>query len=218
MPFVRGLWLPNGDTHFAELIDASPIIEGKGTYQLAKYQRALRLCPPDRRRTAVDCGAHVGLWTRVMMIDFAFVHAIEPVRVFRECLAKNVEGKRNLQVWAFALSNKNEMVKLAPPTENSGGAYIDNESGWVEAQAWPLDKFVFENVDFIKIDCEGFEKFVVEGGEETIRRYKPVMVVEQKPGHGARYGLGDKDAVSLLESWGAKVQGEHGGDFILSWA
>ena len=34
---------------------------------------------------------------------------------------------------------------------------------------------------------------------------------------GKKYGLGETDAVALLESWGAVRRAEIAGDFILSW-
>lgn len=33
-------------------------------------------------------------------------------------------------------------------------------------------------VNFIKIDVEGFEKYVLRGAQETIDRYKPILMVE----------------------------------------
>jgi FkbM family methyltransferase len=39
-------------------------------------------------------------------------------------------------------------------------------------------KALYLTPDFIKIDVEGAEQDVLEGGEETIRRYRPVMLIE----------------------------------------
>jgi hypothetical protein len=41
-----------------------------------------------------------------------------------------------------------------------------------------LDSFQLKNVDFIKVDVEGFEADVLEGAEETIKRCKPLILVE----------------------------------------
>ena len=42
-----------------------------------------------------------------------------------------------------------------------------------------LDKTLKDHpVDFIKIDVEGFEKYVLFGADETIDRYKPMLMVE----------------------------------------
>jgi hypothetical protein len=72
-------------------------------------------------------------------------------------------------------------------------------------------------IDFLKIDCEGYEYFVIKGGEETIKRTKPVIIVEQKPGKGAQYGIKDDAACTLLEAWGAKRQQVISGDYIYTF-
>ena len=76
-----------------------------------------------------------------------------------------------------------------------------------------LDWFNLEP-DFIKIDTEGFEYFIIQGGEHTIRTHRPVMIVEQKPGKGSHFGLGDRDAIDLLESWGYRVAEHKSGDYV----
>ena len=81
----------------------------------------------------------------------------------------------------------------------------------------PLDYFMFDNVSFIKIDCEGYEYFIVKGAEETIKENKPTIIVEQKPGKAQRYGLKETQAVDLLKSWGMTLKAEDVGDYILAW-
>jgi len=80
-----------------------------------------------------------------------------------------------------------------------------------------LDSFNCGVVDFMKLDCEGYELFAIKGGEQTIKRDKPCIIVEQKPGKGKQFGLGDHDAVTLLREWGFEVVKEISGDFILRW-
>ncbi|MEM1671529.1 MAG: FkbM family methyltransferase [Archaeoglobaceae archaeon] len=44
-----------------------------------------------------------------------------------------------------------------------------------------IDKFVeetnIEKVDFIKIDTEGYEREIIKGAKETIRKFKPKMAI-----------------------------------------
>jgi hypothetical protein len=82
-----------------------------------------------------------------------------------------------------------------------------------------LDDQNIEYVDFIKLDCEGYELFAIKGGEETIKRCRPVMVVEQK-GHGMKYfGFRKEEGVELLQSWGmVPLQKHMSGDWIMGWA
>ena len=51
----------------------------------------------------------------------------------------------------------------------------------------PLDSFEIQNVDFIKIDAEGYEPLVIKGALKTIEKYKPIILYERKD-HPERYG------------------------------
>ena len=77
MKQTLGIWLPDSDKHFAVQIAGNPLVAGKGTYQWKKYVAALSHVKD--RGHAVDVGAHVGLWSRLMAMDFERVTAFEPV-------------------------------------------------------------------------------------------------------------------------------------------
>ena len=44
-----------------------------------------------------------------------------------------------------------------------------------------------KNIDFIKLDCEGYEWPAIHGGIRTIRENRPVISIEQKQGVLNRY-------------------------------
>jgi hypothetical protein len=73
-------------------------------------------------------------------------------------------------------------------------------------------------VGFIKLDCEGYELHGLKGGEELLKRNKPVVMVEQKPGKAQSFGLAQTEAVTYLMSLGAQVVKEMSGDYFLTWA
>lgn len=62
-----------------------------------------------------------------------------------------------------------------------------------------LDSFEIDNVGFIKYDIEGYELKAVRGSEQTIKKFYPVIVVEQN--------RGNIDTVHLLEQWGYACKG-----------
>jgi hypothetical protein len=80
-----------------------------------------------------------------------------------------------------------------------------------------LDEFDLQDVDFIKIDTEGHELFVLKGARDTLERCKPCVMVEQKPGKAQQFGLPQTAAVDYLRELGAVLRGELSGDYILSW-
>ena len=215
----RGLWFPPGEKHqTAWMAKNLAVVDGKPAYQYHKYRAAKDACK--NRRVAIDVGANVGLWSRVMLLDFQVVHAFEPVPMYRECLKLNAPGAN---VYPYGLGNKPAVVDMACRTEGSYGdtAPASGRDGeFIVAKGVEivtLYSLGLELVDLIKIDCEGFESFVVEGAEQTIRACKPVIIVEQKKGNGKAFSLPDDHAVSLLKSWGMRVEREMSGDYLMVW-
>lgn len=198
-----------------QMLARSPKIGGKGTYQYAKFLAAMNHVK--QWRLALDIGAHVGLWTMHMIERFDTVIAFEPCREHCDCWLENVEPDHSAHLVCAALGNKQANVGLAFEPGSSGGTHIA-ENGGGTVPIVPLDSFAFKCVDFIKIDVEGYELFVLQGGEQTIRVWKPTILIEQKPkGLAERYGQQRMAAVDLLKRWGATVQFEMSGDFCCTF-
>ncbi len=120
-----------------------------------------------------------------------------------------------------AENGKAEMV-LRPATSFKARIRTKEEGEGFPVEVRTLDSFELHDVDLIKIDCEGYELFVLQGGEETIRRERPTVFVEQKIGNLFRYGQPasyrkETQAVELLKSWGAKYLHDMGGDWCMGW-
>jgi FkbM family methyltransferase len=206
--------LPDSDTHFIRHLESGPHVNGKSTYQLSKIQKALELTP--KHRVALDIGAHVGLWTMVLADYFDRVIAFEPVPEHIECWRLNLADHPNVYLHELALGAEPGEILMNPAGENTGNAHVA-KNGSIRVPVICLDDLSFERIDLIKIDVEGFERFVIQGGEKTIRRHKPTMVIEQKPGNGERYGLERTEAVDLVLSWGAEIVATKSGDYFLQW-
>jgi len=220
MRIVEGISLPLGDTHFAEHLAKGPAFEGKGTYQFSKIERALEVAT--RRGLALDVGAHIGLWSRVLAHSFARVIAFEPLPALHPHFRINTEDCPNVKLIECAVGAECGELDIVTVADNSGNGHVApvGVSGACIAhvEAVTIDSLNLHGVDFIKIDVEGFELPVVQGGARTIQRDRPVMVVEQKPNNAERYGRGQFAAVDLLKAWGYVVAWEKAGDFCLTWA
>ena len=213
MKQVNGFFLPDGESHLDAFLENGPEFAGGPSYQLHKLMAALPYVKNFRH--AVDIGAHTGLWTRPLSVMFRHVTAFEPVERHRECWYANIKTD-NCDIWPFALGDHGASVSLHTGESSSGDTWIAAHGEHL-AKMKTLDSFELANVDLVKIDCEGFELFVCKGGAQTIRKYRPAMIVEQKIGKGKQFGIGDTDAVELLCSWGAQVRKVIAGDYILSW-
>jgi FkbM family methyltransferase len=215
----EGVWLPDNEVHLPQWMKRSGLHKRDGfpTYQYRKYEAALALC--STRRLAIDVGAHVGQWSRVMAMDFDTVVAFEPVARYRECWLANLKDFSNANLAPYALGDEVGNVGMETPTKGSHGdtRVVLRPGGPGAVSMLPLDRFAFTKVDFIKIDCEGFELMVLKGARETLIRNKPVLCVEQKPGHGRHFGIGDTDAIPFLKDLGFAVRHVISGDYIFEW-
>ena len=208
-----GWVLPGSDTFFPAQLAHSKILLDRPTWEGPMLEACAAYF--GRRRRALDIGAHVGFWSRWLAHHFARVEAFEPQALLRECLHANVESA-NLAIHEVALGDRHGSVSLELDPANTGMSHVvDGAPG--NAPLMMLDEFGFDDVDFIKLDAEGYELFVLKGGVETLMRNRPFVLVEQTEWN-ARYGQPEEAAVAFLESLGARiVQRMSKYDFLLGW-
>jgi FkbM family methyltransferase len=207
------VWLPDGEKHLQTQIDKGPVVNGGGTYQHHKLELALLYTK--QFRLAIDIGGHVGLWARVLAIHFERVEVFEPLPTHRACFVRNVTAE-NVVLHSCALGAAAGEVRIVTDAAHSMASHVA-ENGQNAVPMRTLDNFGFEDVDFIKIDVEGYEREVLYGAVDTLKRCKPTLIVEQKPNNARRYGDGDHSALRFLEGLGAKVVAEKAGDYVLVW-
>jgi FkbM family methyltransferase len=215
----QGIWFPDGEKHFPEwMAKNGELVDGRGTYQIKKFRAAMEYVK--NFRVAVDVGGHVGLWAMHLAKCFQMVHAFEPVQEMRQCFRKNVESGR-VHIYGYALGAESGRCNMKYDRADSGGTHvermaaeIDDDPSIVEMRT--LDSFGLSNLDFLKIDCEGYEHHVIEGAIETLLRCKPCVIVEQKP-HKLVHNFGIKGTPALdpLKEMGYRVAKEIGGDYIM---
>ena len=212
---VGGVWLPADETHLVEMMEVHQRreVDGQLTYQYRKLEHALTFLPANRRRRAIDIGAHVGLWSMQLTKHFGFVFAFEPNPVAADLWRWNVQAPNTL-LREVALGKAEASVGLRLQHGHSGHTQVHGD-GPIPLRT--LDSFGFVDIDFIKIDVEGLEAAVCKGAEETILRSRPVIVVEQK-GEDAKMGLTRNGALSYLEGLGMFSVDCIGGDYFMVWS
>lgn len=225
--------LPDGEAHLQEWMSVvNRRRNGRLTYQDHKFEAAQAYA--HKRRVAVDIGAHVGLWSRTLAEEYREVIAFEPVSAHRACFRENLSGFQNVRLEPVALGAEAGTVRIINRTPGSSGdtgvdpraerstlraSVATEREGGALIECRTLDSYRLPILDFLKVDTEGFEVFVLEGAEETLDRCHPVVIVEQKKETGMmdRYGVGPRDAVDLLIRLGAKERKVIQGDYICSW-
>lgn len=141
----------------------------------------------------VDIGANIGLFSLItsrIVGDSGKVICFEPTPLTFERLTENLKHNNCLNVDArnVGLSDKSGFLKLNV-SENGFDAWnsftvTDNTmlQAVVEVPISTLD-YELKNVDLskirlVKIDVEGWEKFVINGGRFFFSKYSPIVMVE----------------------------------------
>lgn len=152
---------------------------------IARHQKMVGEVVTKPPRSLVDIGANVGFFSLMMrdLFPAISVFAIEPVPDIFHCLNKNL-GPLGAKVFCLAFSDRvgqesmkfNELessrsqIITGPSVENFG----DNNDVIINVPTTTLDEFCLENniedIDFLKIDTEGFESRVLKGGQKILSR------------------------------------------------
>jgi len=213
--YIYGWWLPKEDQHFEGYFSHSVQVGDKRLYQPQHIDRCFYHIK-NRKHTAIDVGGHCGFWSFYLGGNFKKVYAFEPVEIFRECFKKNIPHG-NVELLPVALGNENGFVSMNVELENTGATHVSSNTNDLDkVELKKLDDYELTDVDFIKIDVEGYENQVVLGAKETLLRNKPIIIVEQK-GFSDRFNETQFEAVDTLKSYGAKVIDQVVKDYILSW-
>ena len=164
MPEANSFWVLYGQhTEPTYLEDAGNGQQAQRDASL-KYVKQWRVC--------LDIGSNIGQWTRPLAKRFKSVVCFEPNPNFRQCFEKNIQEK-NVLLWPYGLSDKEHKAK-----QDFNSTVLHEEDGDIDCRT--LDSFGLTNVDFVKIDVDGFEIPLLNGARETLTKNDPVINIEMK--------------------------------------
>lgn len=148
----------------------------------------------------IHAGTSFGDMLHTYSLSASRVYAFEPVLDNYYLAKKNAErlGLRNVLLFNAALSDANGVVRIV--TEQSDGGFAGGAStvGEVPGRrsepvtALRIDDLPIEDLCLLQLDVEGHERQALTGAVETIRRFSPVVLVEDNVGDcaGVLGGLG----------------------------
>jgi len=149
---------------------------------------------------ALDCGANIGVhtveWAKLMK-GWGSVIAIEAQERLFYALAGNLTLQNCFNaraIWA-AVSDTPGEIQIPEPNYTQQGSFgsfelkarigtefigqaIDYGKPTSTVKTLMIDGLGLERLDLLKIDVEGMEAEVLQGGAETIARCKPILFVE----------------------------------------
>jgi len=136
------------------------------------------------------------------------VHVFEPVPDNKSCLDENLElnNCQNVTVNDFALGREPSVERIFVPVDGVSGslkAHAKLEQCKVlDIQVSTLDQYVADyglsRLDFIKADIEGAELPMLQGAEETLRRFRPELMLEIQERSTTLFGYTPEDVFSFM--------------------
>lgn len=129
----------------------------------------------------LDVGAFIGDSALILSEFGSTVYAFEPVRENYDLLKETIRlnGRKNITPLPFGLSEKTAAVEICKSGSASGKIAFTGDRETI--RTFSLDEWCAVtpgvNVGLIKVDIEGFELEFLRGARETIRRFRPALLV-----------------------------------------
>lgn len=162
----------------------------------------------------LDIGANVGtfLYQFENKLEHKNIYAFEPNKKLNTRLKRLFP---EMNIFSEALSDENTTAEFKVPvikgktvasrgTLNTSYREKDEEKSYTETvkvvklDDWMATKNI-SRIDFIKIDVEGNEIKTLNGGKNTIRKYRPMLMVEMEQRHHQQPIW---NGISEVENWG----------------
>jgi len=141
-----------------------------------------------------DIGANHGYYTLLMADTVGKagrVLAVEPNSSTMELLARTIEingflHRVDLVSSALGASEQETVNLFTPPNEPKNAhvvPYLSSEGDYRSVRQQTFSELTADwpRLDFVKIDVEGAEQGVLEGGREVIERHRPTLLLEFRP-------------------------------------
>lgn len=133
---------------------------------------------------SLDIGANIGTHSVKMAILSTRLLSFEPLRPSYTLLKENlrINGCSNAIAYEYALSDSIYTTEYkSVENRNIGGSVLQDDHlapSTDSIDVITLDSLYLNQVDFIKIDVEGYEAKAIAGGVETIKKHRPTIVLE----------------------------------------
>ena len=182
VPFYGAVYVGN----LNNFIDRSVFFYGAHEREVLEYMGSLI----GSESVVLDIGANVGHHTLFFASKAQEVHAFEPNSVFRTQfdVLMSENNVTNVHLHQFGLGDATENATYYAPTgDNQGvGSFV---SGHKDTNAdvgtmqivqgdEAVDALKLSRIDLIKIDVERFEESVLRGLQQTLKEFRPIVVME----------------------------------------
>lgn len=180
----------------------------------------------NKRDVIVQAGGNAGWYAKLYSEIFNRVYVFEPDYVNFICLNLNVPFPHVTKIQA-CLGNKRELVKVTSKETDRGKNHVFTKSDLIKDRqkstnytppnipTLMIDDLGLDECSVIHLDVEGYELFALQGAITTIKKFKPLIALENRD-HWIRYGVSTEDINKFLESYGYKVLDQYREEIIYS--
>ncbi|MBD1906689.1 FkbM family methyltransferase [Funiculus sociatus GB2-A5] len=153
----------------------------------------------------IDVGANIGTLTltaATIVGSSGKVFSVEAHPATFKYLQKNIEinDLKNIHLFNIAIGNKNSLVGFSNKRSDEQNEVTGSQGIQVEVKKLD-DLFVdkLESVELLKVDVEGYEKFVFQGALEILKKTECIYFESWKQ-HFAKYNYSTFDVFNILKS------------------
>ncbi len=157
----------------------------------------------------LDIGAHVGYYSLLAgsVNNNAVITAVEPTPKTFNNLSENIKRNRyKVTAYNMALGNSKGSVEMQQPDTMNSGMNFVKESGAISSASVAMD--TLENfysaqlngsdIGLMKIDAEGFEYKILQGGMKMFEACRPVIFIELLNSTLNRFNAATTDVYTLM--------------------
>jgi len=158
----------------------------------------------------IDVGANIGFFTLIFSTIVGRtgkVYAIEPHPRIYKYLQGNLDlnSVENVRTFNLALGSKSGTVKFSDRKGDDRNSVITTGAGITVPQK-SLDQLGIEDesIALLKIDVEGYEKFVIEGAGQILKNVRCIYfeVIER---HFSKFGYKLEELLNILVNYDFKI-------------
>lgn len=134
----------------------------------------------DHFDTCIQAGGACGVWPLEFAKYFTTVRTYEPDKANFECLEANTKEVKNIIAKPYGLGDVTCIGRIHEGEPNNAGAKYFKQDRGGNTSLMNIDNLNLDSCDLIQLDVEGYEYRAIIGARETIKKFSPVVVIEEK--------------------------------------
>jgi FkbM family methyltransferase len=157
----------------------------------------------------VDVGSNYGYHSIFASKHCEKVHSFEPSKFMNEIQKLSILSNdiTNIDLYPYALGDTDKKVHLTTVDVIGGNMNVGemsvvlSEHDSNDVHMKKLDDVIQSRIDIMKIDVQGFEKFVISGASKLIQKYQPHIIVEMENYQLGKFGYNSEKLINQIREY-----------------